>query len=67
MAALRHARPDDELWATLRVMAFTDEHDPGRGQDRQTTRIPAAEKLLGDVLIKRRDKIGRVCCARSIR
>ena len=26
VAALRHARPDDTLWAALRVMAFTDAH-----------------------------------------
>ena len=35
VAALRHVRPDDALWAALRVMAFTDDHDPGRREDRQ--------------------------------
>jgi len=63
MAALRHARPDDELWAALRVMAFTDDLiraavKTGRFTD------PAAEKLLADILIKRRDKIGRVYFSR---
>ena len=58
IAALRHARPDDNLWAALRVMAFTDE------QIRTAVKTggysdPAAEKLLADVLIQRRDKIGR--------
>ena len=58
VAALRHARPDDNLWAALRVMAFTDE------QIRTAVKTggysdPAAEKLLADVLIQRRDKIGR--------
>ena len=58
VAALLRIRPDDELWATLRVMAFTDEHiravvKTGQFKD------PAAEKLLADVLIQRRAKIGR--------
>ena len=58
IAALRHARADDTLWAALRVMAFTDE------QIRAAVKTggysdPAAEKLLADVLIQRRDKIGR--------
>jgi hypothetical protein len=58
VAALRHARADDTFWAAQRVMAFTDE------QIRAAVKVgaytdPAAEKLLGDVLIQRRDKIGR--------
>ena len=64
VAALRHVRPDDALWAALRVMAFTDE------QIRAAVKTgnfidPAAEKLLGDILIKRRDKIGRVYYSRD--
>ncbi len=63
VAALRHVRPDDALWAALRVMAFTD--DQIRAAVKTGTFIdPAAEKLLGDILIKRRDKIGRVYYSR---
>jgi hypothetical protein len=63
VAALRHARADDTFWAALRVMAFTDD------QIRAAVKTggysdPAAEKLLADTLIKRRDKIGRVYFAR---
>jgi hypothetical protein len=57
-AALLHAREDDTFWAARRVMAFSDEMiravaKAGKYSD------PAAEKLLADVLIKRRDKIGQ--------
>ena len=57
-AAFRRARADDNFWAARRVAAFTDEMirsavAAGRYSD------PAAETLLGDVLIKRRDKIAR--------
>jgi hypothetical protein len=58
VAALRHARADDAFWAALRVMAFTDEHIRAAVKTGGFT-DPAAEKLLGDVLIQRRDKIGR--------
>jgi hypothetical protein len=56
--AFLRARADDIFWAALRVTAFTDEQiraavHGGEFGD------PAAEKLLGDVLIKRRDAIGR--------
>jgi hypothetical protein len=57
-AAFRHARADDEFWAARRVMAFSDAmiravvHTGGYSDAR-------AEQLLGDVLIKRRDAIGR--------
>jgi hypothetical protein len=59
-AAFLHARTDDAFWAARRVMAFGDEHiraavAAGRLTD------PAAERHLGDVLIKRRDAIGRAC------
>jgi hypothetical protein len=52
-------RADDAFWAALRVMAFTDE------QIRAATSVggftdPAAEKLLADVLIERRNRIGQV-------
>jgi hypothetical protein len=58
-AALLRARADDTLWGALRVMAFSDEHIRGVVKTGEYT-DPAAEKLLGDVLIKRRDKIARV-------
>jgi hypothetical protein len=63
VAALRHARSDDTFWAALRVVAFSDD------QIRAAARAgafsdPAAEKHLGDVLIERRDKIGRVYFSR---
>ena len=63
VAALRHARTDDTLWAALRVMAFTREQiqaavKTGGYSD------PAAEKLLEEVLLQRRDKIGRAYLAR---
>jgi hypothetical protein len=56
VAALRHARPDDEFWAARRVTAFTDEMiraavRAGQYHDR------VAESLLETVLIQRRDRI----------
>lgn len=58
-AAYLEMRDDDALWAARRVVAFTDELiraavHTGEYSD------PAAEKYLGDVLIKRRDKIGSI-------
>ena len=52
-------RDDDAFWAARRVVAFTDDMiraavHTGEFSD------PNAEKHLGDVLIKRRDKIARV-------
>jgi hypothetical protein len=63
VAALRHVRPDDSLWAALRVMAFTDD------QIRTAVKAggytdPAAEELLASLLMKRRDKIGAVYLTR---
>jgi hypothetical protein len=63
VAALRHARADDTFWAALRVMAFTDEHIRAAVKTGQFT-DPAAEALLAEVLIKRRDVIGRTYFAR---
>jgi hypothetical protein len=63
VAALQHARADDTLWGALRVMAFTDELIRAAVKTGNFT-DPAAEKLLGDILIKRRDKIGRAYYAR---
>ena len=52
-------RDDDAFWAARRVAAFSDDLiraavHTGEFSD------PAAEKYLGDVLIKRRDKIASV-------
>ncbi|HEY7500495.1 MAG TPA: hypothetical protein VH740_18380 [Vicinamibacterales bacterium] len=56
--ALLRVRDDDTFWAALRVMAFTDEHIRAAVKTGKYT-DPAAEKLLADVLIERRNKIGR--------
>jgi len=63
VAALRHARADDLFWAALRVMAFSDE------QIRAAVRTggftdPAAETMLAEVLMARRDRIGSVYFSR---
>lgn len=57
-AAFLNARADDHFWAARRVMAFSNELiravvKAGHYSD------PAAEQHLADVLIKRRDRIGR--------
>jgi len=57
-AAFLKARPDDDFWAARRVMAFSDALIRAAVKTGQFS-DPAAEKHLGDVLIKRRDKIGR--------
>jgi hypothetical protein len=57
-AALLNARADDNFWAARRVMAFSDEMIRAIVKTGQYS-DPAAEKHLADVLIKRRDKIGK--------
>ena len=58
MAALLRADAADTFWAALRVAAFSD--DLIRAAVRQGEyEDPAAERLLGDVLIRRRDAIAR--------
>jgi hypothetical protein len=57
--AVLRARDDDTFWAALRVMAFTDEMIRAAVRTAEFS-DPASERLLGDVLIKRRDAIGRV-------
>jgi hypothetical protein len=62
-AAYVEMRADDAFWEARRVMAFSDELiraivKTGEYSD------PAAEKYLGDVLIQRRDKIGRAYLAK---
>ena len=56
--ALRMARADDSFWAARRVMAFTDDLLRAIVKTAEYSN-PASETLLADVLIKRRDKIGR--------
>ena len=63
VAALRHVRSDDTFWAALRVMAFTDEQIRAAVQTGGFT-DPAAEQLLGDILIERRNKIGQTYFSR---
>jgi len=62
-AALSRVRADDTLWAALRVMAFTDDQIRAAVKTGQFS-DPTAEKLLADVLIERRNKIGRVYFAK---
>jgi hypothetical protein len=57
-AALLHARADDSFWAARRVMAFSDDLIRGIVKTGGFTDA-AAERHLADVLIKRRDRIGR--------
>jgi hypothetical protein len=57
-AAFDNARPDDTFWGARRVMAFSDQAiraivETGRYTD------PRAIDYLTEVLIKRRDRIGR--------
>jgi hypothetical protein len=57
-AAFLHARSDDTFWAARRVMAFSDEMIRAVVATAQYS-DPAAARHLADVLIKRRDAIGR--------
>jgi hypothetical protein len=63
VAALLRARPDDTFWGALRIMAFNDDLIRAAVKTGGYT-DPAAEALLTDVLIKRRDKTGRVYLAK---
>jgi hypothetical protein len=56
-------RPDDELWAALRVMAFSEEHIRAAVKTGGFT-DPAAEKILGDILIQRQNRIARTYLAK---
>jgi hypothetical protein len=58
-------RDDDAFWAARRVMAFSDELIRAAVKTGQFS-DPQAERHLGDVLIKRRDKIGRTYLTRLI-
>jgi hypothetical protein len=57
-AAFLRARPDDLFWGARRVMAFTDDMIRAAVHAGQYS-DEAAERYLADVLIARRDRIGR--------
>jgi hypothetical protein len=57
--AYMEMRDDDAFWAARLVMAFSDEQIRSAVHTGEFSN-PAAEHLLADVLIKRRDTIGRV-------
>ncbi|MBI4476082.1 MAG: hypothetical protein HY654_02855, partial [Acidobacteria bacterium] len=57
-AAMENARPDDLFWAARRVMAFSDEAIRAAVRAGQYS-DKAAETYLANVLIARRNKIGR--------
>ena len=57
-AAYLRARDDDNFWAARRVMAFSDEMVRAMVKTGEYS-DPQAAQHLGDVLIERRDKIGR--------
>jgi hypothetical protein len=56
-SAFLHARSDDNFWAARRVMAFSDEMIRSIVKTANYS-DPAAEKLLAEMLIARRNKIG---------
>jgi hypothetical protein len=57
-AAFRAARPDDTFWAARRVMAFSDDMIRALAETARYS-DESASNLLANVLIQRRDKIGR--------
>ncbi len=57
--AYMEMRDDDAFWAARRVVAFSDELIRAAVHSGQFS-DPAAERYLGDVLIKRRDKIASI-------
>lgn len=57
--AYMEMRDDDAFWAARRVAAFSDDLIRAAVRSGQYS-DPAAEKYLGDMLIKRRDTIARV-------
>ena len=59
-AAFLRARADDSFWAARRVAAFTDEMIRAAVRSGHYS-DPAAEALLTEVLIKRRQKLAAAC------
>ncbi len=64
-SAYLHMRDDDAFWAAQRVMAFSDALIRAVVRTGQFSE-PGAERYLGDVLIKRRDRIGRAYLTRLV-
>ena len=64
-AAYLHMRDDDGFWAAQRVMAFSDAMIRAIVKTGEFSE-PGAEQYLGDVLIKRRDKIGKAYLTRLV-
>ncbi len=62
-ASFINMRDDDAFWAAQRVMAFSDDLIRAIVKTGQFS-DPKAEQYLADVLIKRRDKIGRAYLTR---
>ena len=62
-AAFVNMRDDDGFWAARRVMAFTNDMIRAVVKEGQYS-DPRAEALLANVLIQRRDKIGRAYLTR---
>ncbi len=59
VAAHRHLRGDDAFWAAQRVAAFSDEAIRAIVKTAEFS-DPRAERMLGDILIERRNKIAQV-------
>lgn len=64
-AAFLNRQPDDEFWAAKQVMAFTNEQIRAIVKSAQFS-DPRAEQYVADILIARRDKIGKVFFARVL-
>jgi hypothetical protein len=64
-SAYLHMRDDDAFWAAQRVMAFSDALIRAAVRTGQFSE-PGAERYLGDVLIKRRDRIGKAYLTRLV-
>ena len=63
VASLTRVRADDELWAALRVMAFSEEQIRAAVKEGRFSN-PQAEPQLTEILVKRRDIIGRTYTAK---
>lgn len=63
--AFLNRRPDDDFWAAKQVMAFTDDQIRAIAAEGEFTN-PEAPRHLANVLIGRRDKIGRTFFAKVL-
>jgi hypothetical protein len=64
-AAFENRLPGDELWAARQVMALTDEEIRAVVATAEYSR-PETARQLADILIRRRDKIGRTFFAKLL-